>query len=84
MYYFTYIIQSESTDKLYIGQTNDPDDRLKRHNSNQSLSTKYKGPWKLIFCRKFNSRSEAVLLEKKLKAFKNTARILRWIELNSG
>jgi len=82
--YYTYILQSETTNKLYIGQTNDLEDSLFRHNSNQSLSTKNKGPWKLIFSIEFNSRSEAVLLERKLKAFKNTSRILKWIDLNSG
>jgi len=82
--YCTYILQSETTNKLYIGQTNDLEDRLFRHNSNQSKSTKNKGPWKLIFSIEFNSRSEAVLLERKLKAFKNTSRILKWIDLNSG
>jgi putative endonuclease len=84
MFYITYIIQSESTNKLYIGQTNNLHDRIFRHNSNQSLSTKNKGPWKLIFSKKFNFRSEAVLLERKLKAFKNTSRVLRWIEMNSA
>ncbi|MBE2281607.1 MAG: GIY-YIG nuclease family protein [Ignavibacteriaceae bacterium] len=84
MKFYTYILQSEISGKLYIGQTHDLEDRLFRHNSNQSLSTKNKGPWKLIFSKEYSSRSEAVLLEKKLKAFKNTTRILRWIELNPG
>ncbi|MBX2944123.1 MAG: GIY-YIG nuclease family protein [Cyclobacteriaceae bacterium] len=39
--------------KLYIGQTNDIDDRLHRHNSNQNLATQNKGPWKLLFYKEF-------------------------------
>ncbi|HAX50282.1 MAG TPA: excinuclease ABC subunit C [Bacteroidetes bacterium] len=83
MNYFTYIIQSESTEKLYIGQTNNIQNRLLQHNSDISLSTKNKGPWKILFVKGFESRTEAILPEKKLKAFKNKQRILRWIELNS-
>ncbi|MBZ0201863.1 MAG: GIY-YIG nuclease family protein [Ignavibacteria bacterium] len=33
MNYYTYIIQSESTGKLYIGQTNNLHNRLLQHNS---------------------------------------------------
>ncbi|MCI0448418.1 MAG: GIY-YIG nuclease family protein [Chlorobi bacterium] len=83
MSYCTYVIQSESSGALYIGQTLDIKSRLHRHNSNQSLSTKNKEPWKLIFRKGFENRSEAIKLEIKLKSFKNKLRILRWIELQS-
>ncbi|HJY63261.1 MAG TPA: GIY-YIG nuclease family protein [Ignavibacteria bacterium] len=83
MPYFTYIIQSESIGKLYIGQTSNIRERLFRHNSNQSLSTRNKGPWKLIFCREFESRTDAIKLESTLKSFKNRNRILRWIEIQT-
>src|SRR5687768_9858485 len=63
-----YILESETSGRLYIGQTNDLQDRIHRHNSNQNLSTKNKGPWKLLFSAGFESRSEAVLLERKLKS----------------
>ncbi|MBN8583734.1 MAG: GIY-YIG nuclease family protein [Ignavibacteria bacterium] len=49
MKFYTYILQSEISGKLYIGQTNDLEDRLIRHNSNQSLSTKNNGPASLHF-----------------------------------
>jgi putative endonuclease len=69
--YFTYILKSEKTDKLYIGHTENIERRLLEHNSNQSKSTKNNGPWKLIFTKEFNSRSEAMKFELKLKSFKN-------------
>jgi len=78
--FYTYIIESETTKKLYIGQTNDIDDRLHRHNSNQNLATKNRGPWRLLFFKQFNSRAEAVQLERKLKAWKNPAKVRQWIE----
>ena len=78
--FFTYVIRSEKTNQLYIGQTNDLDDRLLRHNSNRNKWTKNKGPWFLIFSRTFDTRSEAVQLERKLKAFKSRDRVLIWIQ----
>ena len=64
---------------LYIGQTSDLNERLTRHNTGNSRFTKGKGPWKMIFSIKLESRSEAILLEQKLKGFK----ILKWIETPS-
>ena len=55
-------------------------ERLLLHNSNQVISTKNKGPWKLIFYKEFPSRGESIKLEMKLKKWKNKDRIMRWIE----
>ncbi len=65
--FFVYILYSITKKKFYIGQTNDINDRLKRHNSGQSLSTKNGIPWKIIYTIQLNSRSEAVTLENKIK-----------------
>ncbi|PJA99854.1 MAG: hypothetical protein CO128_02165 [Ignavibacteriales bacterium CG_4_9_14_3_um_filter_30_11] len=55
-----------------MGQTKDLTDRLNRHNSNRSKSTMNKGEWEIVIPIKLNSRSEAVVLEKKLiKKLKN-------------
>jgi len=75
MQFYTYILESEETRKLYIGQTSDIDKRLMRHNSGQSRYTKGKGPWKLLYSVSFETRTEAILMEKKLKAFKNPKKI---------
>lgn len=80
--YYTYILISESTGKLYIGQTNNLKDRINRHNSGQSEYTKNRGPWKPVFATTFKTRSEAILLESKLKGFKSKVRVLEWIERN--
>ncbi len=81
--FYTYVLVCESLGKTYIGQTNNLEDRLKRHNSNRNLFTKNKGKWKLIFSKAFNNRGEAILLEKKLKGFKNKNYLLNWISDNS-
>ena len=75
--YYTYILKSLTTNKLYIGHTGNIERRLFEHNSNQSNSTKGKGPWELIFSKEFKSKSEATKFEMKLKNFKNKNYILK-------
>lgn len=48
MPFFTYILQSEKTGRLYIGQTADLNKRLEEHNSGLSSSTRGHVPWKII------------------------------------
>ncbi len=66
MPYTTYILQSESG-RFYIGQTNNLQNRLRRHNSGRSKFTKSRGPWRLVYSEQFSTRSEAVQRELELK-----------------
>ncbi len=79
--YSTYILQSESADRLYIGQTNNLTSRIIKHNSGKIFSTKPYTPWKLIFFREFQTRVEAMAFEKKLKSIKNKNYLLNKIKL---
>ncbi len=79
MSYFVYILQSESTGKFYIGQTNDLISRLNAHNSGYSKYTKNKGPWVVFYSIALETRSEAMILEKKLKNMKSRKRLIAWI-----
>jgi len=72
-------LQSEFSGKLYIGQTNHLESRIKHHNSNKNFTTKNKGPWKLIFHKEFESISEAMSFEKKIKSVKNKDYLLNKI-----
>ncbi|WP_346856453.1 GIY-YIG nuclease family protein [uncultured Draconibacterium sp.] len=83
MPFYTYILESEETGKLYIGQTGDVAKRLVRHNSGQSRYTKGKGPWELLYSVAFETRTEAILMERKLKGFKNPAKVKMWIDKHS-
>jgi len=83
MPYYTYILKSESTGNFYIGQTNNLEDRIRRHNQGYSKYTKNKGPWVLFYSREFSTRSEAVRCELLLKGLKNKNLILDWIRSNS-
>ena len=81
--FYTYILISELTAKLYIGQTNNLEARIRKHNIGKNFSTKNRGPWKLISSKQFESRSEAMKFEKYLKSLKNKEYILSKIESNS-
>ena len=67
MKYFVYVLTNVKGE-LYIGQTKNLDDRIARHNTNRSKSTKGKGPYKLIYREEFKSRSGAMRREKELKS----------------
>ncbi len=84
MPYYTYIIESESTGMLYIGSTNDIEDRVARHNEGRNKFTNAKGPWSLKKSICFETRAEAVQLEHDLKAMKSRDRVLRWIASQPG
>ena len=68
---WVYILQSEKTERYYIGCSHDVDRRLKEHNSGKTVSLKPYIPMKLVFKKLFISFSEARRMENKLKKCKN-------------
>ncbi|WP_445263761.1 GIY-YIG nuclease family protein [Rhodohalobacter sp. 8-1] len=64
---YTYILFSESAERHYTGSCDDLRKRFERHNEARVPSTKYGVPWKLIWHRECDSRSEARMLESKIK-----------------
>ena len=77
--YHLYILQSKSTGKFYIGHAADLEDRLHRHNSNQSKSTKNRGPWMIVYTESFATRSDAQSREYQIKAKKSSDYIRKMI-----
>ena len=71
MQFWVYILMSESTGKLYCGQTSDLAGELRLHNDpdcQEPLKAgKKNGPWGLFWSRLCESRSEAERLLKGLK-----------------
>jgi len=57
----------DTSSRYYVGQTADIIKRLKRHNQGYVPSTKGGAPWKLVLQLEVSTRSEALLLEKKIK-----------------
>ncbi|WP_430412548.1 GIY-YIG nuclease family protein [Kordia sp.] len=62
-----YILYSELKSKYYVGQTQDFEKRLIRHNLGYVKSTKSGLPWKVVTIIEVKNRSEALILEKKIK-----------------
>jgi putative endonuclease len=65
--YYVYILYSESADHYYIGQTNNLNARIQKHNKGAIGYTRYGRPWKVLWCTGKGTRKEAILLERKLK-----------------
>ena len=71
MPYWVYILQSESTGRYYCGYSDNVERRVNQHNDPEyrgSRTTKvFQGPWNVIWTKGCSSRSEAVVLERKIK-----------------
>ena len=68
--YFVYILKSLKDSKYYIGQTENLESRLNKHNSGQVNSTKSRKPLILIKSEIFETRGEARKRENYLKKLK--------------
>jgi len=64
---YVYILYSETISKYYVGQTTAIEKRVLRHNKGYVKSTKRGLPCKLIWNIEVVNRSEALLLERKIK-----------------
>lgn len=57
--YYTYILKSLKNNDIYIGSTENIDNRIKKHNSGKVKSTKGYRPWVLLETKEFETRGEA-------------------------
>ena len=73
MTYFVYMLKCVSTfkKKTYVGYTNNISNRLKKHNSNKGAKFTKGNKWKLIYKKKFSSKSKALSYEYILKHDRN-------------
>jgi putative endonuclease len=65
--YYVYFIRSLKNGDLYIGSTEDVENRLARHNAGKVKSTKFYRPWEFLDCESYHTRNEAVRRERFLK-----------------
>lgn len=74
---YVYALVSCPTGKIYIGQTQNLEMRLKQHNKPLSFKKNYtklnKGPWKVFYKEIASTRKEAILREKQLKSARGRA-----------
>lgn len=66
--YYVYVLESMEYDRLYVGSSADPDERLKSHNAGRVKSTKAFRPWKRIFLEEHPDRNIAEKRERYLKS----------------
>jgi putative endonuclease len=66
--FYVYILYSHKDKKLYVGQTNDLDERIKRHTNGYVGATKHRLPISCIHSEMFDSRAEAMARELYLKS----------------
>lgn len=66
--YSVYVLISDKDNNFYIGQTNNLQSRIERHNAGYIKSTQHRRPLRLIFHREFESRADAMRFEKYLKS----------------
>ncbi|MGZ8554622.1 MAG: GIY-YIG nuclease family protein [Chitinophagaceae bacterium] len=78
MAFFVYTIYSESYDRFYIGQTQEFNTRLQRHNSGLEKFTSPYLPWTAMCIIEKTTRSAAMLPERKLKNL-NRVKLTRFI-----
>jgi len=66
-----YVAQSIKTGRYYIGSGENPDVRLKRHNSGFTRSIKHDRPFKIIYIEWFKTKAEAYRRERQIKSYKS-------------
>ena len=79
MAFHVYILQSESSGRFYVGQTEHLEQRFQYHQLNYSKANKNRGPWKLLYVEKFQTRSEAMRRESHIKKQKERRFIERLV-----
>ena len=77
--YFVYVLESVKDGRYYVGATGDLEDRLKRHNSGQSKSTRLHVPYIIMYTESFSTLSEARRRELEIKKRKSRSYIERLI-----
>ncbi|MES1181895.1 MAG: GIY-YIG nuclease family protein [Flavobacterium sp.] len=75
MSFYVYIIQSQKDNSFYKGFSEDPYQRLLQHNNGESQYTSSKIPWVLVCILEFDSKTEALVKERKLKKYSNSSLI---------
>ena len=65
--FYAYIIKSLDHDFIYKGHSENPEERLKQHNSGMTESIRPYTPFKLVYIEEFETREEAIAREKYFK-----------------
>ena len=66
--FYVYVLRSQSDSGFYIAFSNNLRARLRQHQDGESLATKSRGPWKLIYYEAYLNQADALGREKYLKS----------------
>jgi putative endonuclease len=72
------------TGRFYTGATTNLEARIAQHNSDQSFSTKNRGPWDLVHHEEFATLAEALRRERFLKSGRGRDELRRIIGEKCG
>ena len=75
-----YILRSETSGRFYIGSADHPFVRLTDHQRGQTISTRGRGPWNLVYQEHFATLPEARKRERQLKNWKSHRSIQELID----
>ena len=78
--HFVYILYSPGSDRFYVGETADPDQRLAHHRAGQSRYTRRAADWVRVFLMSTPTQRDAKIVEQRIKRSKSRASIVRWIQ----
>jgi putative endonuclease len=80
--HYLYILYSKSLDKYYIGETNDVQNRLVKHNINYYKKgyTKAAKDWEVVLEKQCLNKDETLFLEKFIKRMKSKVFIRKIID----
>jgi putative endonuclease len=81
--FFVYILEAVENKRYYIGQTENLEERVKKHNEGKNQSTRPYIPWQLKWCKGYDTRSEAIKVERKLKGIKKRTGIEKFVSENN-
>ncbi|MFH1178144.1 MAG: GIY-YIG nuclease family protein [bacterium] len=83
--YVVYALYNAESNRIYIGQTEDLEERLRLHAEKQfkqSFTAKNKGEWQLIYQEEIATRPLALKREKQLKSFRGREFVRKHIPKN--
>ena len=85
MPFYVYVLANKERRKIYIGQTDNIEKRLARHNrilpnKRDSFTSKMSGDWTVVYSEEYTTRKEAMKREKELKSYRGREFVKNKIE----
>jgi len=75
--WYTYVLYSVSTGRLYTGVSPDPHARLEKHNAGKGAkNTRYGKPWQIVHVEKKRNRSDAQKREAIIKKMTHDQKLM--------